>query len=180
MSSVDGCESAPSCNRMQPGATPRNPVQPNIEADKTNPPRPAAPPAVVAARRGSPVTRAVLARASEFAAPELTSRIAAACNAVQPGATPRNAVQPISPSDKTNPPQPKEPMPSPSGLDARRRAAARLIALGRSIPQVADELRLCRTTVWRWQREPAFATEVDRVANGLVIAAGRQLRAAAK
>jgi hypothetical protein len=48
-------------------------------------------------------------------------------------------------------------------LTPRQRAAARLLALGRTIPQAAAELRVARTTIWRWQNLPDFRAELDHL-----------------
>jgi hypothetical protein len=137
------------CNPMQPGATPCNPMQPNSAPGKTNPPRdgPHPPPRTLA-----PITQFVL----ESAAIE-------ACNAMQPDATARNAVQPNSRFEKTNPPPPISNLQHTRPLTPRQLAAARLIATGRALPDVAEELQLNRSTIWRWTREPRFRNELDRL-----------------
>jgi hypothetical protein len=91
------------------------------------------------------------------------------CDAMQPHATPCNATQPNHANGKTNPPppisksqQPQTP-PQPSSLTPRQLAAARLIAAGRTLPEVALELRLNRSTVWRWTRDPTFQAELRRL-----------------
>jgi hypothetical protein len=107
-----------------------------------------------------------------------------ACNALQPGATACNVVQPIASVGKTNPPtgipnsrHPPRPQPpaaattppqsqSPATaelLTPRQLAAARLVAAGKTVPDVARELNLNRSTVWRWSREPAFGAELRRL-----------------
>jgi len=58
---------------------------------------------------------------------------------------------------KTNPPRSSQP------LTPRQRAAARLLALGRTIPQTAAELKVARTTISRWQTDPAFRAELDHL-----------------
>jgi len=54
---------------------------------------------------------------------------------------------------------------SPRGetLTPRQRAAARLLALGRTIPATATELKVARTTIWRWQTDPEFRAELDHL-----------------
>jgi DNA-binding NarL/FixJ family response regulator len=48
-------------------------------------------------------------------------------------------------------------------LTPRQLAAARLLALGRSIPQVAAELKVARTTIWRWQTHSGFRAELEHL-----------------
>jgi Homeodomain-like domain len=48
-------------------------------------------------------------------------------------------------------------------LTPRQRAAARLLALGRTIPDTAKELKVARTTIWRWQTHPDFRAELDHL-----------------
>ena len=147
-----------SCNALQRGATPRNAVQPIHAFGKTNPIfEPDDPPADSAL--------AALKSAVGAAAQKLAPAVAAACNVVQHGATPRDVVQRNSSACKTNPiPQIQ--------LDARQLAAARLLATGRSVAQAAQELQLNRTTVWRWQRDPVFRDELRRIHERMVIAQG--------
>ena len=139
------------CNPVQPGATPCNPTQPRDEKRKTNPtPRSAAHP--------TPAERSAVAWATRSASPVTADLLAAACNRVQPSATPCNVVQPDSQMRKTNPPHAA----AATELSDRQRAAARLLATGRSIPDVARELGLDRSTVWRWRRSTSFVAELDR------------------
>ena len=44
-------------------------------------------------------------------------------------------------------------------LTAQQNQALTLLITGRSIPEIAQELGLHRSTVWRWSREPAFEAE---------------------
>jgi hypothetical protein len=145
------------CNVVQPGATPRNPMQPNRATRKTNPIPPV--PGFATSVASSSRSNEVLGRDAQP-----TKGAHPACNATQPGATPRDATQPNSAPYKTNP------IASHDGLDPRQLAAARLLAIGRSVPDVARELKLNRTTVWRWQREPAFKAELRRVHDRMVVA----------
>jgi len=50
-----------------------------------------------------------------------------------------------------------------SALTPRKLAAARLLAQGRSLNEVARELRLTRQGLWKWRRQPTFAAEVLRL-----------------
>jgi hypothetical protein len=148
---------AASCNAMQPGATPRNAMQPNSSLCKTNPPTAGpgaeAPGVAAAARKFSAVTEFVL-----------QSAIDDACNAMQPDATPCNVVQPDSRNEKTNPPPAfSNSQHGATSLTPRQLAAARLLAAGRSIPDVAVELQLNRSTIWRWTRNPAFRDELRQI-----------------
>jgi hypothetical protein len=47
-------------------------------------------------------------------------------------------------------------------LDPRHLRAVDLIALGKSDIEVARELALERSTIWRWRKDPAFQTELAR------------------
>jgi len=138
------------CNTVQPGATSGNRTQPATRFDETNPIFSADPsPAPWARRAVSHAIESVL-RASPIAT-------RSACNPMQPGATARNATQPNRATCETNP------IPTDDRFDPRQLAAARLLASGRSTPDVARELNLNRTTVWRWQRDPAFRAELRRI-----------------
>ena len=46
-------------------------------------------------------------------------------------------------------------------LTAQQNQALTLLITGRSIPEIAQELGLHRSTVWRWSREPAFEAEFN-------------------
>jgi len=92
------------CNPMQPGATPRNPVQPQSAFGKTNPIFTADPHPL------DPIS-AALNRATESVVGSIAPAVRAACNVVQPGATPRNPMQPNRDMRKTNP------IPPPAGFD---------------------------------------------------------------
>ena len=48
-------------------------------------------------------------------------------------------------------------------LAPRQRAAARLLALGRTVPEIAKELKVARSTIWRWQTLPNFRAELDHL-----------------
>ncbi len=50
----------------------------------------------------------------------------------------------------------------PQQLDPRRLRAVDLLAVGKRAAEVADELAVNRTTVWRWRDEPAFQQELAR------------------
>ena len=145
------------CNVVQPGATPRNPMQPNRDIRKTNP----IPPPGLATDELSEVVASSVAR-SPLPRPALgrdagaTKSAPSACNPTRPRATPRDATQPNRAACKT-------PFPPEDRFDARQLAAARLLATGRSMPDVARELNVARSTVWRWQREPAFRAELGRI-----------------
>jgi len=49
----------------------------------------------------------------------------------------------------------------PGPLAPRRRRALSLLAEGRTTTEVATELGINRSTLWRWQQEPAFAAELS-------------------
>jgi hypothetical protein len=147
---------------MQPGATPGNATQPKRAIGKTNPPSAStAPRQPTDPKQLSPITRFVLKTAA-----------VQTCDAMQPHATGCNATQPNNAAGKTNPPpqisnsqQPPQqpPQQCPTSLTPRQLAAARLIAAGRALPDVALELRLNRSTIWRWTRDPAFQAELRRI-----------------
>jgi hypothetical protein len=176
-----------SCNPMQPGATPCNRVQPNRAVEKTNPPRsPAsatAPATKPAPRRLTPITQFVLHSVIEQTCNAMQPH-ATPCNATQPkhAAGKTNPPPPFSNSRQpahaatvtTTPPPPAAPVRTASGapptplpadvtLTPRQLAAARLIAGGMSLPDVAAELTLNRSTVWRWTRDPTFQAELRRL-----------------
>jgi len=46
--------------------------------------------------------------------------------------------------------------------------------MGRSTPDVARELKVARSTVWRWQREPAFRAELRRIHERMIAAVARR------
>jgi hypothetical protein len=144
---------------MRPGATPRDPAQPNSHFDKTNPIFSADPDPI-----GYPF--AAIDRAIGSAIENLAPKLRAACDVAQPAATPRNPAQPNRQMRKTNP------IASGELLDPRRLAAARLLAQGRSVPDAARELNLSRGTLWRWQRDPTFRAELRRIHERMVIAQG--------
>jgi hypothetical protein len=64
-------------------------------------------------------------------------------------------------------------VPPDDGFDARQLAAARLLARGRSVPDAARELKLSRSTVWRWQRDPAFRAELRRIHDRMIASSAR-------
>ena len=148
-SSPSSPSSPSSCNAMQPGATPCNAMQPNHPGGKTNPPHD---------RTGSqppklhPITNFVLKSAA-----------LQACNAMQPHATPCNATQPNSRIEKTNPPPPISNSQHAEALTPRQLAAARLIAAGHALSDVALEMKMNRSTIWRWTRDPTFQAELRRL-----------------
>jgi len=145
-----------------------------------------------------PLTRALLGIASVDALSDPRSAVRNSldsCNRLQPDATPRKVVQPDATSGKTNPiptarlrvphagaersTAPDRPgRPSAIHLSPQQRAAARLLALGKTIPAVARELNLSRSTVWRWQQNPAFTAELDRLQDYLAAVAIRARSAA--
>jgi uncharacterized small protein (DUF1192 family) len=47
-------------------------------------------------------------------------------------------------------------------LDPRRLRAADLISLGQTDAEVAQELGVDRTSLWRWRQQPAFQVELER------------------
>jgi DNA-binding CsgD family transcriptional regulator len=66
---------------------------------------------------------------------------------------------PHSRNDETNPIRKTAPRP----LTPRQLAAARLLAAGRSVADVADELRVSRQSLWNWRKHPAFTPAVISV-----------------
>jgi hypothetical protein len=136
-------------------------MQPKNAGGKTNPPPPPTAPAQSTTPKPlSPIARFVL----ETAAMET-------CDAMQPHATVCNATQPKSAAEKANPPPPISKSrqhehtehDDETDLTPRQLAAARLIAAGRTLPEVALELRLNRSTIWRWTRDPTFQAELRRL-----------------
>src|SRR5687768_7660934 len=93
--------SPPSCNPMQPGATPCNAMQPKQALCKTNPPPPPAKPEASAPGPVSSGASRPLTPITHFV---LQSVIDQTCNAMQPDATACNLVQPKPSVGKTNPP----------------------------------------------------------------------------
>ena len=51
----------------------------------------------------------------------------------------------------------------PNGLTEAQLRAARLIAMGMGYKEVAGELDIDRTTLYRWRKLPVFADEVSRL-----------------
>ncbi|MGB7160228.1 MAG: helix-turn-helix domain-containing protein [Tepidisphaeraceae bacterium] len=49
------------------------------------------------------------------------------------------------------------------GLSPQQLAAARLLARGRKVADVAAELGVTRQALWKWRRRPPFAAEVRRL-----------------
>jgi hypothetical protein len=45
----------------------------------------------------------------------------------------------------------------------QRLAAARLLARGRRVGEVAAELRVTRQVLWKWRRDSAFRAELARL-----------------
>ena len=153
------------CNVVQPGATPCNPMQPNRDMRKTNPIPPAA---GFASSVGRSVARNPPPRPTLGRDAQATKAAPLARNAMQPHGTLRNATQPNHAARKTNP------FPPDDRFDARQLAAARLLATGRSMPDVARELNVARSTVWRWQRDPAFRAELRRIHERMIAAGARR------
>src|SRR5688572_25109821 len=127
---------------MQPGATPRNPVQPQSAFGKTNPIFTADPHPL------DPIS-AALNRATESVVGSIAPAVRAACNVVQPGATPRNPMQPNCDMRKTNP------IPPPAGFatsdfDELSRVVASSSAnrhlLGRDAQATESAPRACNAT----------------------------------
>jgi hypothetical protein len=153
------------CNAMQPGATPRNPMQPNRDMRKTNP---FAPPAGFATSVASSRARNAPRDPALGRDAQATKTASSACNATQPRATPRDATQPNRDMRTSNP------FPPDDRFDARQLAAARMLATGRSMPDVARELNVARSTVWRWQRDPGFRAELRRIHERMIAAVARR------
>jgi hypothetical protein len=70
---------------------------------------------------------------------------------------------PNSPSSETNPIERGLPAADVGSLSPQRLAAARLLARGRRVAEVAAELRVTRQVLWKWRRDPAFRAELARL-----------------
>jgi hypothetical protein len=70
---------------------------------------------------------------------------------------------PNSPPYKTNPISRERPAADVGSLSPQRLAAARLLARGRRVAEVAAELRVTRQVLWKWRRDPAFRVELARL-----------------
>ena len=103
---------------------------------------------------------------------------AIAVNASERQLTPVNTGQRPTAGCKTNPFTPVAspascaalPPSAASELSPRQLAAARLIACGRKPADVAAELGLSRTGLWKWRRLPAFVAELRRLHETLAVA----------
>src|SRR5688500_19882449 len=129
-----------------PGLTPVNRGLPKTEMRKTNPPP------------SQPGAKAPGSVPNSIAPPSPIG-----CRAVDPrlpGLTTVNRGLPNAANGKTNPPSRAGPDPS---LTTQKLAAARLLAWGRTTPQVAAELGISRQAVWKWRRNSAFVAEVRRI-----------------
>ena len=181
---------SPPCDAMQPGATPCDLVQPKTAACKTNPPMPRMSPASVKPEAPAPGSPRRLAPITRFV---LQTAIDETCDATQPHATGCNLVQPNASIEKTNPrsrfSNSRHLRAPAQGVDAdrddnedlapltpRQLAAARLVAQGRSVPDVATELGLSRSTVWRWTRDGSFRAELRRLHREWAVALPRLSR----
>jgi hypothetical protein len=135
-----GSKSSESCNATLPDATARDAVQRKTGLCKTKPPEESGARDALCSAPQSPR----LCRGSP-------PRDVAKCQEVSGfvAGDPRFS--------KTNPPR------SLDRLSPRQRAAARLLALGCTIPQTAAELKVARTTIWRWQTLPDFRVELDHL-----------------
>jgi transcriptional regulator with XRE-family HTH domain len=54
-----------------------------------------------------------------------------------------------------------------SGLTPLQERAAILLAQGVTVTEVADELNVDRSTLWRWRQHPAFQAYSNRIAAGI-------------
>ena len=50
-------------------------------------------------------------------------------------------------------------------LTEAQKRAAQMMFDAQPIGKIAEELGVCRTTVWRWRKRPAFQRELDRILN---------------
>ena len=53
-------------------------------------------------------------------------------------------------------------------MSPRHRAVARMLAEGKTNPQIAAALGVTRQAVWKWSRMPAVVAEVDRTHGEMV------------
>ncbi|MDD2541057.1 MAG: phBC6A51 family helix-turn-helix protein [Desulfuromonadaceae bacterium] len=65
----------------------------------------------------------------------------------------------------------------PADLVIQKQRAIQLLLEGKAVVQVAEEIGVDRTTVYRWLKEPSFIAERNRQANELRDAAQSRLRA---
>ena len=54
---------------------------------------------------------------------------------------------------------------SDTGMTTRQLNAARMIAMGISLNDIAEELQVNRSTIYRWRSLPHFSSEVSRLAD---------------
>jgi hypothetical protein len=59
-----------------------------------------------------------------------------------------------------------------SPLTPQQLAAARLLACGRAVAEIAAELRITRQAVWKWRQRADFDAEVFRLHECLTWTAG--------
>lgn len=76
---------------------------------------------------------------------------------------------------KTKPPSPATA--SPARLSPRLRAVARLIAEGKTNPQIAAALGVTRQAIWKWSTRPDVLAEVERMQAELLKLSGARLTA---
>jgi len=70
---------------------------------------------------------------------------------------------PIQTAPKTNPNPSDVTWDAPATLSPRQLAAARLLARGQHVAEVAAEMRVSRQALWKWRRSPAFVAELGRL-----------------
>ena len=136
-----------------PPLTPVDPSLPPASACKTNPIRPLAPRGTQTSPRGGE------ARISSIAARAPREGV----DRRLPPLTSVNPRLPNSPQCKTNPNSRELPAADVGSLSPQRLAAARLLARGRRVAEVAAELRVTRQVLWKWRRDPAFRVELARL-----------------
>ena len=111
--------------------------------------------------------------------PNASSKLARAVASVVDGhLPPLTAVDrhlPKPEKSKTNPPQPATPV--PARLSPRLRAVARLMAEGKTNPQIAVALGVTRQAIWKWSTRPDLLAEVERMQAELLKLSGAKLTA---
>ena len=143
--------------------TPVNASERAMSAGKTNPNS-----ASAAAARESTASMTKPSSPASFRSP--AQRPAEPVNASEHQLAPVNASERETETGKTNPPS----------LSARQLAAARLLASGLTPTQVAQQLRMSRTGLFKWRKQPAFLAEVRRMHEWMASAYGAAVAEASR